>query len=337
MSAHVLRDERMDVVKQLRNSVKRVIFGPANISHFCNLGLRDPQADVRICLSGWGPPLDVTYRNVIAGTRPLMIGIGTDVKLDSLSTSKTPLLKFIESNDSSRLLGEISLKFVDSMAMGQGQLCLFSALRASNYCLPKNLLWRRYLQFAYSGWRSARRQSRSKNRTSERELHTLFVFYICPRPVVLVSVVAGNVGNIFPMDLVGPVGEQHFSLALHRTSTALPLIQDSRRVALSSVPIEQMPVAYKLGENHRRPSVDWTSVPFSLTTSSAFALPVPRFALRVREVEIEQVRHSGSHVFFIGRIVEDQRWTEGAQFFQAHGFYEGWRQLKVPFDAAIVH
>jgi flavin reductase (DIM6/NTAB) family NADH-FMN oxidoreductase RutF len=328
----------MDLVKQFRTGIKRVIFGPANIPHFCNVGLRDPQAGIRICLYGWGPPQDVTYRNVIAGTRPLMIGIGLGDKLDSVSVSKTPLwLKFRESGDSSRLLGEISLKFVDTIAIGRERLSLFLAVRASNYCLPKNLLWRRYLQFAYSHWRNARSQNTPESQISERELHALFVFYICPRPVVLVSVAAGNVGNIFPMDLVGPVGGRHFSLTLHNSSTALPLIQDSRRVALSGVPIEQMPLAYKLGANHKRPSVDWASMPFALTTSPAFALPVPQFALRVREIEVEQIRRLGTHTFFISKIVEDQRWTEGQQFFQAHGFYEGWRQRTVPFDVAIVH
>lgn len=328
----------MDVIKQFRTGIKRVIFGSANIPHFCNVGLRDPQAEIRICLCGWGPPQDVTYRNVIAGTRPLMIGIGLGEKLDLLSVSKTPLrLKFSESGNSSRLLGEISLKLVDTIAIGRERLCLFLAVRASNYCVPKNLLWRRYLQFAYSHWRNPRRQIPPEIRMPEAELHSLWVFYICPRPVVLVSVVAGDLGNIFPMDLVGPVGNRHFSLTLHNSSTALPLIQDSRRVALSSIPIDQMPLAYKLGANHKRPSVDWNSVPFALTTSPAFALPVPKFALRVREIEIEQIRRSGTHTFFISKIVEDQCWTEGQQFFQAHGFYEGWRQRTVPFDATIAH
>src|ERR1700745_663160 len=118
----------MDVVKQFRTGIKRVIFGPANIPHFCNLGLRDPQAEIRICLYGWGLPRDVTYRNVIAGTRPLMIGIGIGDQLDSVSVPKTPLLlKFSESSDSSRFLGEISLKFVDAIAIGGEWLCLFLA------------------------------------------------------------------------------------------------------------------------------------------------------------------------------------------------------------------
>lgn len=328
----------MNVVRQFRTSIKRVIFGPANIPHFCNLGLHDPQAKIRICLSGWGPPRDVTYGNVIAGTQPLTIGIGIGDELDPASVPKTPLsLKFSESEDHSRLLGEISLKFVEAIAMGREWLCLFLVVHASNYCLPKNLLWRRYLQFAYSQRRNPRAQSAPEIRTAEREIHALFVFYICPRPVVLVSVVAGDVGNIFPMDLVGPVGRQRFTLALHSTSTALPLIERSRRAALSSVPVEQTQVAYNLGKNHKKPSVDWSSVPFGLTASPAFALPVPQFSLRTREIEIEDVRPSGSHTLLIGRVVEDHYWTEGLQFFQAHGFYEEWRQKAVPFATAIAH
>jgi ubiquinone/menaquinone biosynthesis C-methylase UbiE len=43
------------------------------------------------------------------------------------------------------------------------------------------------------------------------------------------------------------------------------------------------------------------------------------------------------HTLLIGRVVEDHCWAQGLQFFQAHRFYEAWRQQAVPFDAAITH
>jgi len=151
---------------------------------------------------------------------------------------------------------------------------------------------------------------------------------------VLVSVVDGEGGNLFPMDLIGPIGRHHYSLALHTTSKVLPLIERSRRVALSSVPVEKMPVAHRLGKNHNRARVDWASLPFSLTTSSVFGLPVPGFSPGVREMEVASTRNLGSHTLFICRVVDEHACADGLQFFQAHGFYEGWRKQAIPLTVS---
>jgi hypothetical protein len=43
-----------------------------------------------------------------------------------------------------------------------------------------------------------------------REVHSMSVFYICPRPVVLATVAEGNAGNVFPMNLMGAIDEDYF-------------------------------------------------------------------------------------------------------------------------------
>jgi hypothetical protein len=113
----------------------------------------------------------------------------------------------------------------------------------------------------------------------------------------------------------------------------VPLIERSRRVALSSVPVEAIPLAYQLGRNHRKASVDWASLPFSLTKSAAFGLPVPTFSPRVRELEVVQSRNMGSHRLFICKLVAEHGIADGLQFFQAHAFYEEWRRQAIALPA----
>jgi hypothetical protein len=38
----------------------------------------------------------------------------------------------------------------------------------------------------------------------------MFVFYICPRPVVLGGVSDGTRCNVYPMNLMGPIGDGSF-------------------------------------------------------------------------------------------------------------------------------
>jgi hypothetical protein len=124
------------------------------------------------------------------------------------------------------------------------------------------------------------------------------------------------------MDLIGLVSPRYFSLALHGTSTAAPLFENSRRIALSSVPPEQASVAYRLGKNHKVPCADVDQLPFATTSTAAFGLPVPKFAVRVREMQIESVRTVGSYKLFLARTIGDRWLSEGPQFFLVHGFHQ---------------
>lgn len=297
-----------------RRMVRRILFGPADFRQQRVLGLTDPQQEVQVWLHGFGDPLDVTDRHVIASAQPLTIGIPLhDRWHDSVWIRHRPVLKFRERGGAGRLLGEIGLRPVAS-----GQLSLFEVCRSTNYCASKLQLWRRRLAAQYE-------RLKTGVQLSSLEGRCLSTFYICPRPVALVSVMDGDHGNIFPMDLIGPVGARKFSLALHKSRQGVALMEHSRRVAVSSVPVDQTSVAYGLGKNHRQARIDWTELPFDTAPSPAFRLPVPRFALRVRELEIISVQSVGDYKHFLADTVEDQSWADGLQLHFVHGFYDAWR------------
>jgi flavin reductase (DIM6/NTAB) family NADH-FMN oxidoreductase RutF len=192
------------------------------------------------------------------------------------------------------LLGDIDLRLKDTI----GELRLFDVTASRNHCVSSARLWRRD---SASGHERLRQPGRIRPTTLES--HCLAIFYFCLRPAVLVSVMDGSRGNIFPMDLIGPLGPTKFSLALHNSRAGIPLIQRSRKVAVSSVPMNEAPAAYALGKNHRKASIDWTELPFATMASANFHLPVPHFALRVREMEITSVRSIGSCTLFLAEIV----------------------------------
>jgi flavin reductase (DIM6/NTAB) family NADH-FMN oxidoreductase RutF len=310
-----------------RETIKRLVLGPRVFPDQCALGLSDPQSEIRVWLHGVGSPRDVTCRHVVAAGQPLVIGIGMDNDdAHSIAMLSQAALVFREDDAGQRELGRIFLKWIDTVSLETAQLHLFRVLHCENYCLPKGRLWLRYLYNDYQRWRSASRPTASKIRVSQRELRCLFTFYICPRPVVLVSVVDNGIGNIFPMDLIGSVADSCFSLALHATSRPVSLLENSRRIALSNIPIEQTHWAFDLGKNHNKTSVDWSQLGFAITSSPSFRLPVPQFSARVREMKIESVRTLGSHKLFLARTIADHRWSSDLQLHFIHGFYQAWRQ-----------
>jgi flavin reductase (DIM6/NTAB) family NADH-FMN oxidoreductase RutF len=148
------------------------------------------------------------------------------------------------------------------------------------------------------------------------------VVFTCPRPVVLVSLLqADGRGNIFPMNLMGQVGHDCFVFALNRDKQAAPAIIALGRVAISTVSIEQAEQVRQLGKNHRESSIDWTALPFATWPSPSLGIPVPDFALTVREMMIERSMPLGSHTFFIARVLSRQVRSDAPEFHRIHGLY----------------
>jgi flavin reductase (DIM6/NTAB) family NADH-FMN oxidoreductase RutF len=302
----------------VRQLVKGALFGAADFSRFRPIALEEPQSEVGVWLHGLGPARDVTASNLVASASPVTIGIGMEAPLDVAALRRSPVsLKFRERGRGRRVLGEIGLSLAQVIPAGGRQLCLFTARDCANFCLCRPWLWSRY---AYYAWRRRSAGNPPGTRTTLAEERSLFVFYICPRPVHLASVSDGTAFNMIPLDLMGQVAGEHLGLTVQSTSSVVPLVGRSRRIALSSVPAEHTSVAYDMGRNHREPSIEAAGLPFPLAASKAFGLPVPDFALRVREFEVEAARTIGGYTLFLARLVEDERRGEGPQFFLVHGF-----------------
>jgi flavin reductase (DIM6/NTAB) family NADH-FMN oxidoreductase RutF len=99
-------------------------------------------------------------------------------------------------------------------------------------------------------------------------------------------------------------------------------VKRSGRVALSSIPFETAEVARQLGKQHLLSSIDWSQLPFRVKGSSSFGIPVPEFALWVRELQVQAVVELGSHTFFVARVLQEEVYSDGPGFFMIHGIYQ---------------
>jgi flavin reductase (DIM6/NTAB) family NADH-FMN oxidoreductase RutF len=310
----------MTVKHRVAIAVKRIFLGKLNQPQQCNIGIHDPQPEIRVWLHGIGAPRDVTFTHSIACASPFTICIGGGAWPCDRTPGKRLALQFREHDDENRLLAELALRHTAAILTNGPALHLFQVESCENYCLPKGRLWAHYLHLAYLQSRST-----SHIRMSACEAHAMIAAFICPRPVVLVSAVSGNRSNIFPMNLLGNVGDGYFAFALDSTRLAAPLAADAGTVALSSIPMEHSEVARQLGKNHKQETISWNQLPFPTKPSTAFSIPVPCFASRVIELQIEATRNLGSHTFFMARVIRDERRSDGAQFFMVHGIYQSWR------------
>jgi flavin reductase (DIM6/NTAB) family NADH-FMN oxidoreductase RutF len=296
------------------------------------VALRAPQEAVQVRLITGRGEFDVTRAAVVAALRPLTLGVGLDAKLMSaVEDLSRPELRFVDL-ESKRTVGMLQLQHLRNWSTSGTAIGLFEVLRGTHRCVRWPFRpWNRWLQN-----RRLRSNTDPNNFFMPPEaVQQQMIFYICPRPVVLVSVEDGTHNNLFPMDLIGPVSSDRFTLALRNTSPSIATMKSARRVALSDVPARDYATAYKLGIHHKSAQVEWDHLPFEIKRSRDFSLPYPAIALRVREIEILDFDTIGSHTFFVAQIASEHSAGNDAQFFHTSGIYQHFRSCNGrPFPPA---
>lgn len=305
----------------MKTALKKVLLESADpIPEYTAIGLEEPQALIRVFLHGLGEPLDVTENCVVAGLRPftLAISFGDRYPAEALEQNSLSLV-IQESPPSDRVMGGIELAFSHIVEVAGQRLHFYQTVKHHNYCLSPIKLRLHYL------YRERERKQHPNPYNfvmTPEDLLCHYVFYICPRPVVLVTAVYEQSSNIFPMDLLGPTASGYFLLALRSTSPAVRLMSESKRIVISYIPIEYRDIAYELGKHHKKESINWDDLPFKTMASPTFGVPIPTEALAVRELVVEQVRIEGLHTLFITRPVHEQTFRDGRRMFHIQGLYE---------------
>ena len=296
------------------------------------VALRQPQEAVQVRLATSRGEFDVTRAAVVAALRPLTLAVGLDAQLMSaIEDGSAPTLHFVDL-ESRRVVGMLQLQHTRNLTTSGIAIGLFEIVRGTHRCVGWPYRpWNRWLQN-----RRMRRNTDPNNFFMPPDaVQQQMIFYICPRPVVLVSVDDGSHSNLFPMDLIGPVSSDRFTLALRSTSPSIATMKSARRVALSDVPARDYATAYKLGIHHKKKMVDWGHLPFEIHRSRNFSLPYPAIAVRVREIEILDFDTIGSHTFFVTQIASEDSAGDDAQFFHTSGIYQHFRSCNGrPFPPA---
>jgi flavin reductase (DIM6/NTAB) family NADH-FMN oxidoreductase RutF len=284
------------------------------------IGLDDPQQSlVDVTFDDGERRRDVTRNQVVLSLAPLMIAIGD---VDAVP-GHPAVLRF---HDRARgvELGSLDLLSSGTLEASGQRLRSFSVEGSRHACLPAPLrTWQRWLHT-----RRKRNDPASFSMTPA-SVQDLLVFYICPRPVMLVSVADAGHENLFPMDLVGTIGGL-FTLALRNSSPSVATLASARRAVLADVPLAEKALAYSLGAHHRVPKIDWSAVPCETVRSTHFGLRVPASSPRVRELEILDMHERGSHTVFVSRIVNEESRAPAARLFHTSGIHRAWQRRRGP-------
>lgn len=286
------------------------------LPQWSTVAVAPPQQVVTASLRWDGGSADVTADHTVASLNPLVIAT-------SIDAGERAVLEYHD-RASGRLLGVLRLTQMAPVAVENASLTLYHVAAGGHRCLGWPRRW-------WNAWLQNRLMLKNLAtnhlNTDPAAVQKLMIAYLCPRPVVLVSVGAQGRQNIFPMDLIGPLERSGcFSLALRSTNVSVPTMLDERKVVLSSMPASMKAIVYKLGAHHKQALTDWNTLPFAVRPSRKFGIPAVAAALRVRELVIVHSQEIGLHTFFLCRVVSDEHLLEGAQLHHTGGFHQAYRQ-----------
>lgn len=319
----------MKLSTNLRQVLKRAIFGGETLPMRFFIGQPQPQNEVSVWLHGFGLPRNVTRCHGPASVVPCTFWIAFEKeRVPSEKQCARMSLQFRENSQQQKLLGELGLRCTHTIEAGPSAILVFEPRSATNYCHPKLRL---YAHTMLQRWKQ--RHSKSKIELSPLEQRAMSVLFTCPRPISLVSVAEGGRASMFPLNVMSDVNDEYFAFALTASKIPAQFLESARRFALSVAPIDQAPVAFALAVNHNIHSIEFRDLPFETRPSQRLRLPVPVFSPRVREMEIESVHKVGSHSLFVAQTMSDERRAGGPEFSVVHGFYQSWR-LRHGLDSA---
>jgi flavin reductase (DIM6/NTAB) family NADH-FMN oxidoreductase RutF len=268
---------------------------------------------------------DVTADHAVASLKPLTI-------VTSIDAGPSAVIEYRD-RSTGQILGTLQLAKTTQLAIEQSSLTLYRVEAGEHRCLCwPHRPWNTWLQN-----RLMRKHPSAQHALmAPQAVQQLMIAYLCPRPVVLVSVQAEGHQNIFPMDLIGPLERSGFyTLALRSTNVSAPFMRQSRRVALSSMPASMKNAVYALSAHHKRPLDDWNEVPFLVRPSREFAIPSVAEALSVHELSIAHCHEFGSHTLFVGRIASAEEKCAGVQLHHTPAYYQMYRRRQAMAFAEV--
>lgn len=292
------------------------------LPQWSTISISPPQQAVTAALHWNDGSVDVTTDHTVASLKPLAIATSVDA-------GERAVIQYRD-RATGRLLGTLRLVRMAALSPENAALTLYLVSAGSHRCLS-------WLRGSWNAWLQNRQMLKNRQtnhlNTDPAAVQQLMIAYVSPRPVVLVSVDAPDHRNMFPMDLIGPLQQSgSFSLALRSTNVSVPMMRETRRVALSHMPVAMKAEVYKAAEHHKEPLKDWDALPFPVRPSKEFRIPVVAAALRVQELAIVHSQEIGLHTFFLCRVICDEKWMEGDQLHHTAGFYQAYRHRQgTPF------
>jgi flavin reductase (DIM6/NTAB) family NADH-FMN oxidoreductase RutF len=289
---------------------------------------------VLLSVPGRAVKIDVTNSHLFLGYLPVIIAVpfaADDKDFDTVRVLERIKLTFM-ANDS------ISVKPVACLELHKiaerifnEQIILVFEARLGQHSFLNSL--RRLV----NRLNEKRRIAPSTNINLRRNLHDqVRIAYAVPRIISIITVSDGNLINMFPTDLHGPVGEKYYCSSLRIGGKANEQVQTFKRIVVSDVSASLFGETYHMGKNHMQDMKRPETFRTGSDKSESFNLPIPENVSVYRELrQIDSLDH-GIHRIHFYEVVNHRANAPHSTLAHIHQYFAQWRLNKgLPTDMLL--
>lgn len=224
----------------------------------------------------------------------------------------------IHFQNNAQTIAKIGLELLNEFPAGEKKLFIFRGISSSQHFETAfhQLMFRWYDRF---------RKKHASNINLDPGLYNqLKIAYSIPREIKLITLGNENAWNVFPTDLHGPAGNDHYIISLRHDKKACRQAEETGKLALWTVNAENAKDVYALGKNHSKDlSADRTH--FTLHESHLYHFPEPKGALSGCELELEKVIGDyGIHRLLLFKITSGQKNENPQRLVHVHRTFLQW-------------
>lgn len=268
---------------------------------------------------------DITLQHCFTGYNPLLFTLHS-LPADLLQLSSITLVfshQLLQPNEvfsHKDAIATLTLQKIQEQDTGEGIAGYYEAILGRHHFISPFYQW-------ITGLYNRLYNKKPGNVFLPGNLYTqVQIAYSLPRAISLITVGRDERFNLFPTDLHGPAGEQHYVISLRHAGKACRQVEASGQIVLSAMHCDARRTVYGLGKNHMQELKPKDQFPFSSAVSGLFQLPLPEAALSYRELELQDSFIYGIHKLLLFKVVAQQQ-VSTAPFTLAHvhNSYATWR------------
>jgi hypothetical protein len=296
----------------MKTLIKKLLFGIDHSQEYICAGAGGVENVLNSYVLAGDKKISVGKNLLFLGYSPLIMSLETDEEI-----SNRDITFFLENKG--RILAKIVLEIQGKIPL-EGKLLFLLKGKSAEQKFESS-----FHQFMFR-WYERFRPKHSFNVDLDSRLYTqVKIAYSLPREIKLITLGKENKWNIFPTDLHGYSGKEHYIISLRHDKKACAQAEENGKLALWSISKNYSQQAYALGKNHSQELSSSSTEFFTGNKSPVFHLPEPKGAFTCLELELENVIDDyGIHRLLLFKIVSRNKDENPERLVHLHRSYVQW-------------
>lgn len=271
-----------------------------------------PPSNLRLLVESGGEVRDVTNEHIFVGYKPLLIGL-----LNAPVETGRILVFHLRSGDGSSV-AELTAKTVFHRVLDNRSVVFCEGIRGSHTFIHPIYQWiNRQRQWLTPG--------KPGNVGLPGNLYDqVRIAYAMPRIISVVILSDGQRVNVFPTDLHGPVGLQHYVSSLRIHGKATEQVERLGKLVIADLTAHAYREVYSWGVNHQRDLQPPDQYQWESHASKHLGIPLPAGTIGYRELELAGSLDWGIHRIHFYRVLFHAQ-ANGQPVTHIHQYYAQWR------------